>query len=117
MKRKKIRIGEEDMSREEEEIEWSVEGQMLHRIAKRKEREQVEKLRSEEVTMTRYELERDWMPILRADNTCSHANVYTREVMYMVERTEGSTAYCKPCLDEMIAIGDEPNLEWIEGIA
>ena len=90
MKRKKIRIGEEDMSREKEK---------------------------EEVTMTRYELERDWMPILRADNTCSHANVYTREVMYMVERTEESTAYCKPCLDEMIAIGDEPNLEWTEGIA
>ena len=42
MNNKKIRIGEEDMSREEEKIEWSVEGQMLHRIAKRKERERVE---------------------------------------------------------------------------
>jgi len=99
---------------EEERIEWSVEGQMLHRMAKRRERERVEKLRSEEVTMTRYELERDYMPILRPGSTCSHANVW-REVMYLVERND--TAYCAGCIDEMVAIGDDPELEWIEGIA
>ena len=79
------------MRREEEKIEWSVEGQMLHRIAKRKER-----------------------PILRAGSTCSHANVW-REVMYLVERHD--KAYCAGCIDEMVAIGDDPDLEWIEGIA
>lgn len=87
---------------------------MLHRIAKRKERERVEKLRSEEVTMTRYELERDYMPILRSASTCSHKNVW-REVMYRVERHDKT--YCAGCIDEMVAIGDEPDLEWIEGIA
>ena len=102
------------MRREEEKIEWSVEGEMLHRIAKRKERERVEKLRNEEVTMTRYELERDYMPILRASSTCSHANVW-REVMYLVEHHD--KAYCGRCIEEMVAIGDEPDLEWIEGIA
>ena len=100
---------------EEERIEWSVEGEMLHRIAKRRKRERVEKLRSEEITMTRYELERDYMPILRADNTCSHKDDYRREVMYMVEGTNWSTAYCSSCIDELGT--NNPNLEWTEGIA
>ena len=93
---------------------------MLHRIAKRKERERVEKLRNEEVTMTRYELERDYMPILRAASTCSHKkardlNANWKEVMYLVERHDKT--YCKGCIEEMVAIGDDPDLEWIEGIA
>ena len=74
-------------------IKWTVEGQMLHRVAKRMEQEEErERIRG----------------MRKLDCGCSVSNV---ELYYHDDREK---SICEGCLQDRIAIGDDPNLEWYE---
>jgi len=74
-------------------IKWTVEGQMLHRVAKRMEQEEErERIRG----------------MRKLDCGCSVSNV---ELYYHDDREK---SICEGCLQDRIAIGDDPDMEWYE---